>query len=272
MAQSMRRLHPLRLQYEVFASPLWGPLQPAIASAQENREPVSSANALWQLQELYSSWTETWLNAYRDLRDQICEASFDAIYGSPFLQALVGLRGSDESGRRHTESAAHSELVAQRIKKLKDSISRGGPREAAIRALLYVRMPEGAVDERGFNFLRRMRDEAGEGLPLSDFKRLVREQFFMLLIDERRALEAIPAMLAKDPVLAHRMRAMLRRLIETLGLQSQESKARLAELRRLIEQTNGSSPKQPLAKLRPLPARVAKGEGRSGKADNTKRH
>ena len=62
-----------------------------------------------------------------------------------------------------------------------------------MRALLYIRMPEGVVDERGFNLLRRMREETGKGLTLAAFKKLVREQFFMLLLDERRAVEAIPA-------------------------------------------------------------------------------
>ena len=68
-----------------------------------------------------------------------------------------------------------------------------------MRALLYIRMPEGVVDERGFNLLRRMREEAGRGLTLGEFKQLLREQFFMLLLDERRAVEAIPDMLARDP-------------------------------------------------------------------------
>jgi hypothetical protein len=47
------------------------------------------------------------------------------------------------------------------------------------RALLHIRMPQGLVDERGFNFLRRMREEAAKGLTLSVFKKMVREQFFM---------------------------------------------------------------------------------------------
>ncbi len=93
-----------------------------------------------------------------------------------------------------------SPLVARRIDELRRTTSaKGGPREAVIRALLYIRMPEGVVDERGFNLLRRMREEAGRGLTLGEFKQLLREQFFMLLLDERRAVEAIPDMLAQDP-------------------------------------------------------------------------
>ena len=100
-------------------------------------------------------------------------------------------------------------LVAQRINELKDQIPDGGPREAVIRALLYIRMPDGVADERGFNLLRRMRQETGKGVTLTAFKQLLREQFLMLLLDERRAIEAIPAMLDRDPELASRMTAIL---------------------------------------------------------------
>ena len=203
-AATLRRLHPLRLQYEMFSSanPFMRPLQSAIGHARDNRQPVSAENPLWQAQELFSNWTETWLDAYRDLRDRMCESTFDAVYGSPLLQALVGLKATDASSRRPGKDPAHLALVAQRIKELKAAIPEGGPREAAIRALLYLHQPDGVFDERGFNLLRRMREEAGSGMTLGEFKRVVREQFFMLLVDERRAVEAIPAMLAKDPALA----------------------------------------------------------------------
>ena len=126
-------------------------------------------------------------------------------------------------------------LVAQRIKELKEQIPDGGPREAVIRALLYIRMPEGVADERGFNLLRRMREETGKGVTLTAFKQLLREQFLMLLLDERRAVEAIPAMLDRDPELASRMTDNLGRMIELVGVQSRSSKARLAEIEALFE-------------------------------------
>ena len=75
-----------------------------------------------------------------------------------------------------------------------------------------------------------MREEAGKGLTLAAFKKLVREQFFMLLLDERRAVEAIPAMLDKDPDLASRMASNLRRIIDAVGLRSKYRKDRLAEI------------------------------------------
>ncbi len=237
VAQSMRRLHPLRVQYEIFSrsNPFMRPLLSALEQVQENRAPVSKDNALWQAQTLVSDWIEASLNAYRDVRDHMAEASFHAIYGSPLLQALVGLKTSPK--QRPGKDAAHLALVAKRIEELKQAIPQGGPREAVIRALLYVRMPEGVVDERGFNLMRRMREEAGKGLSLAAFKKLVREQFFMLLLDERRAVEAIPAMLAKDASLAGRMIGELHELIDMVGLRSNVAKARLTEIEAIFKRS-----------------------------------
>ena len=58
-------------------------------------------------------------------------------------------------------------------------------------------MARGAVDERGFEAVRRIRKSHGD-MPLAEFKALVREQFNMLLIDTEAALAAIPAMLPSD--------------------------------------------------------------------------
>jgi hypothetical protein len=228
-AEWMRRLHPQRLQYAMFAqsNPLVRLIDPWVTLIRGNRHRVPQENAFWQAQEWFSDWVETSLNAYRDMRDHASEAMFQAIYGSPLLQAMVGLKASDQAPRsRPGKDAAHLALVAERIRELKDGISEGGPREALIRALLYVRMPDGVVDERGFNLLRRVREEAGSGLSLSAFKTLLREQFYALLLDERRAIEAIPAMLAREPDLAARMAKNLVKLLDVAGIRSNVAKTR----------------------------------------------
>jgi pimeloyl-ACP methyl ester carboxylesterase len=240
VAEWMRRAHPLRLQYEMFsqANPFMRPLLSSCDYVKENRQPVATGNTLWQAQEWFSEWIEKSLDAYRDVRDHMSEAFFHEFYGSPLVQAAVGLKASDTSVRRRPgKDAAHLAAVAGRISELRSNIAKGGPREAVIRALLYIRMPDGAVDERSFNLLRRMREEAGRGLTLGEFKQLLREQFFMLLLDERRAVEAIPEMLAQDPDLAARMEVGLRRTIEVVGLRSNEAKSRLAEIEDLIEES-----------------------------------
>ena len=72
--------------------------------------------------------------------------------------------------------------------------------EAVIRALLYVGLPRASVDERGFEAVRRIREaqEDMPALPLSEFKELVREQFFMLLVDPEAAIAALPSLLPDD--------------------------------------------------------------------------
>ena len=238
LAALARQYHPLRLQYELFshANAFTRSLLHYVDEVHQNRQPVPTDNVFWQAQQQLAQWIEASLDAYRDTRDQLAETLFHAVFGSPLVQALVGLRACDAGARRKPgNDAAHLALVAKRICELKDGVADGGAREATLRALLYVRMPDGAIDERGFNFLRRAREDAGKDLTLSMFKRLVREQYFMLLLDERRAIAAIPDMLKRDPDRAARMLGNMRRLIDAVGLRTSEAKARMAEIEELVE-------------------------------------
>jgi hypothetical protein len=235
----MRKMHPLRLQYELFstANPFMSYLASMADVVRENRQPVPGDNVFAQVEASASKWIETSLNTYRDLRDQLTEAAFMNVYGSPLLQGLVGLRAGESAPRRRPGvDATYKAFAAQRVDELKRGIEEGGPREAAIRAALYIRLPEGVADERGFRLLQRLREEAGSGLTLAAFEKVVRDQFFSLLLDERRAIEAIPAMLTKDPELASRMTGALARLIEVVGVESPAGKARLREMEKIFRQ------------------------------------
>src|SRR5690606_31131955 len=52
-ADWMRRLHPLRVQYDMFseANPFLRPLLANVADVRKNRQPISKDNALWEAQE-----------------------------------------------------------------------------------------------------------------------------------------------------------------------------------------------------------------------------
>jgi pimeloyl-ACP methyl ester carboxylesterase len=263
-AEWMRKMHPLRLPYEMFtpANPFLKSLSSMADNVRENRQPVSPDNALWQAQERMGKAIESSLKTYGDMRDRFLETAFHAVYGSSLLQALVGLKASDASPRhRPGVDAVYRAFVAQRIDELTRNIAEGGPREAAIRALLYIRMPEGVADERGFRLLERMREEAGGDLPLAAFKAMVRDQFFTLLLDERRAIEAIPAMLDTNPDLAPRMGSTLRKVIEVLGVESKLGKTRLAEITAMFESrktAKNGGPKDRTQPPRPARAPAAK--------------
>lgn len=249
LAEWTRRLHPLRVQYEIFSSgnPLLAPLLSAAQWLQDYRQPVAKDNWLWLAQEQWSDGIVSALDGIRDVRDNATEAWFHSFYGSPIVQAFAGLKASDASPRlRPGNDPAHSAFVQQKIAQLRSRIAAGDPREAAIRALLYIRMPDGVVDARGFNLLRRMREETGKGVTLTAFKQILREQFLMLLIDERAAISAIPSMLAKNPDLASRMKGKVDRMIELVGVHSKTSRARFAEIVTLFETTQPQvTPGQP---------------------------
>jgi pimeloyl-ACP methyl ester carboxylesterase len=237
-ADWMRRMQPLRLQYEAFsrANPFMGFVTAAAKNVREHRAPVAENNALWQAQQWASNWIATSLNIYRDVRDQWLETLFYGVYGSPAVQALAGLKASEANPRRRPGiDSVYRAFVAHRIEELTWAIGEGGPREAAIRAALYIRLPEGVFDERGFRLLQRMREDAGAGLTLAEFKKLVRDQFLCLLLDQRRAVAAIPAMMAKEPELAKKMVAELRRLLDVVGVQSEAGKARLGKIEALLK-------------------------------------
>jgi hypothetical protein len=55
------------------------------------------------------------------------------------------------------------------------------------------------IDERSLEALRRVRaNDSGPRLALAQFKMTVREQFFMLLLDQEAALAAIPKLLPES--------------------------------------------------------------------------
>jgi hypothetical protein len=235
----LRKLHPLRLPYELFstANPFMSHIASMADVVRQNRQPVAKENVFAQAEASASNWIETALNSYRDLRDELTESAFLNVYGSPALQAVAGLRASDGAPRRRPGlDATYKAFVAQRVEELKQKIAQGGPREAAIRAALYIRLPEGVADERGFRLLQRLHDETGFGLTLAEFDKVVRDQYFSLVIDEGRAVQAMPAMLASDPELASRMTKALGRLIEVVGVESPVGKARLREMEKVFKQ------------------------------------
>lgn len=201
MAEWAQSMHPLRLQYEIFSSqnPYMATVKSLAEKADENRKPVSKDNPFLAFQEQMSKQIVHALDAWRDQQEAMSEAIFLNVYGSPALQAAVGIDPNSAPSRPREMSADHRAMLDKRVADLKARISEGGLREAALRALLYVGSARGMVDERSIEALRQIRREhGGARMSLAEFKMLVREQFFMLLLDRDAALAAIPKMLPDD--------------------------------------------------------------------------
>jgi hypothetical protein len=201
ISEWMRVLHPSRVGYESFGrdTPAMKSLASRAETVRENRKPVAADNPFVKAQETLSNGIVNVLDKWRDTQEALTESMFLSIYGSPALQAAVGIDPNADPSPRPEMSDEHRKLLDARIAELKARIGSGGLRECGIRALLYVGMARGMVDERGLEALRRMRKEdTASRISLSEFKALVREQFFMLLLDQRASLAAIPEMLPKD--------------------------------------------------------------------------
>jgi pimeloyl-ACP methyl ester carboxylesterase len=202
-AQWMEKLHPLRLQYELLsdANPLMAGVGRTSKWVQEHRSRAATDNPFISLQEAMSRQIVTLLDFWRDVRDVWLEQMFFSVYGSPAVQALAGVdAAATRPMRRAGKSRLHNELLQARIGELQSRIPLGGLREAVIRSLLYIGMARGAMDERGFEMVRRIRRSHAGTPPLSlpAFKSLVREQYLMLLIDPEAAVAALPSMLPAD--------------------------------------------------------------------------
>ena len=231
-AEWLHKTHPLRLQYEFFsdANPFMQPVAKLAEQVRTQRRVASPDNPFVAFQEQMSRMMVTMLQAYGDLRDHTQEAIFHTIYGSPLVQALLDLNATGESPRRRPgREPEERAFVERKIADLKARIGEGGLREAGIRAMIYIDLGDAFVDERGFAVLRRVRTEH-KGLPLAEFKQKVREQFFMLLLDEEGAVNAIPAMLPKDPEEKQKGFTVIREIVLAAGEPSEERRRRLARV------------------------------------------
>lgn len=240
VAQAMRALHPLRLQYEMFGSrnPFFSWLDAAASQTRQERQRVADDNVFLKAQEAVSAQIVGALDNWRQMVERVSEQTFRTVYGSPLLQSAVGIDTSSQRRPRDApKSKLHAELLAKRIEELRASMASGEMLHACVRALLYVGMARGSADERSFEAIRRMRrqGEHARRLTLGEFKALTREQFFMLLIDQAEALRTLPGLLPPD----RESRAAAFKLVEQVttarGPLSGEAEHRLAEIRRLFE-------------------------------------
>ena len=243
MAEALQKLHPLRITYELFSdeNPTMVMLKPMAGWVREHRRAAPPDNPFVGWQENISQHIIAALNTWRDTRDHLAEQTFFTTYGSPALQAAFGLDPtSPRPLRRPAKDPWHRELLHNRIAELNARMSVGGLRAAAVRALLYVGKARGAVDERGFAVVRRLRGDPNlaPSASLPDFKALVREQFYLLLIDQDAALEAIPKMLPGDPQTRRQALDAVKRVLTAFGPLAGEDQERLERITKLFDPGN----------------------------------
>ena len=234
-AEGLHKVHPSELPFELFSdrNALMREIPRLAEQVRQQRRPASPDNPLLQLQMMVSERIIAALDAWRDLRDRTVEQMFLAIYSMPVLQAAVGIRASDESPRRQPGiEPERMAFIRERIGEIKAQIAEGGLREAVIRSGVYIGMGGPDVDERAFNQLRRIRAEHGD-LTLEEFKRMLRGQFFALILDPEGAVAAIPNMLS-DAKSRREALAVIRAVVSAAGEVTGERARRLARIETIL--------------------------------------
>jgi pimeloyl-ACP methyl ester carboxylesterase len=238
-AGAFQALHPARLATAMFSSanPFMGFVAQMAEQVRANRQAVPPDNPLLAAEKKMAEQIESGLDNIREARDAAQERLFLAVYGSPLMQAMVGLGASDGPPReRPAQDPVHAALVAEKIASLRAAITDGGTQAATIRALLYVGMPGASADERSFAVIRKVRQANAEHrqMTLAAFKQLVRDQFFTLLLEPVAAVAAIPKMLPPDADLRRKILDQIRTCIEARGEMLPEVAERFREITRLF--------------------------------------
>lgn len=194
----MQKTNKLRLPYETISdkNPLIASLAPVAVQVKNHRQVVATDNPFLQLEKQISKSIESTLDIWGQWRDSLVEQTFMTIYGSPLVQDIAGLGAKEGAPRDHPGvSPEHIEFVRNRRDELQKLVSCGGIREASIRVLMYISQAQGGVDERSFNLIRRLRSTEENRLTLDAFKRIVREQAMVMVVDPHGAIEALPTLL-----------------------------------------------------------------------------
>jgi hypothetical protein len=234
-ADLMRRSHPNRLRFGMFAdeNPLMRPIADWAEAVRDNRRPVSPDNPFLTFERMMSDMITSGLEMWGKARDAATETFFLNTYGSPLLQAMVGLHADATSvNRRIGRDAAREAAASQAAARLEQCIDQGGLIEAAVRALIYVRFPEGKVDERGFAALKQISTELppAKRIGVARFKEIVKEQYVILLLDAERAIAALPKLLPSNRRQCEEALGLVRRVLDARGALPEEGRRRLERI------------------------------------------
>jgi hypothetical protein len=154
------------------------------------RQPVAADNPFLKAQNQVSDQIIAGLDSYRAVRDKMSEQMFFRIYGSPFVQALLGI--NDDSKARPAPGMSPQKIAEQHAlaEAYAAKLTTGGFNEALTRAVLYVTASEQMFDQRCALALNVVRQQLMH-LSLAAFKVTVRDQFFVLQLEPERAVEAL---------------------------------------------------------------------------------
>ena len=242
IASAVLAAQPLRVKYALCSdkNPLMSAVAPLADKARADRKRAGADNPFTRTQEQVSGVMAAWLEAAGRLRDQVQEAAFHAVYGSPWLQTWLGMTQGDGRPRpKPGTSPDQRAALAAKIEEGRRTMEEGGPLEAVVRALVYVALGQSSIDARSFEVLRRTL-KAHPDIPLARYKAIVREQWARLTIDQEGALKALPRLLPADAEARRRLFEEIRAIRTAAGELDGEANRRLDEMETLFNVTAGA--------------------------------
>jgi pimeloyl-ACP methyl ester carboxylesterase len=252
VARAAIDLNPLRLGYSLLSDRnlMMRAVAPLADYARAQRTPASADNPFIAMQRQFSTTMVDALNLFRDLRDEIVERTFHAVYGSPLVQAACGISQNDGPPRpRPGLSPAVLAAAEEEKRRLRKRIAAGSALDAAARVLVYVGKAQHRIDDRTFDALRKLLLAHPEVSP-AEFMAAVREQWAILAVDERAAIEALPQLLPAEATARRALSDLLEATVAATGKFNAEGQRRLSEVRHLL--ATGTI-RRPAARGKPVP-------------------
>ena len=200
------------------------------------RMPVAPDNPLARIERRVSDRVSRTLDAYRDRRDAWYESVFKLIYESPWVAAAVGLSGNaDPHHSPRAAAALREEFARLKIGEISTHFEAGTPFDGWVRVLIWQGMEDKVIDERPFNLIRRLGKEQPPGplRTLSELKEAIRQQMFVLLLDEERAIAALPKLMPDRKDRARAV-ALARRIASAKGPLSASQEARFQHIEQIL--------------------------------------
>jgi pimeloyl-ACP methyl ester carboxylesterase len=209
-AACTRLMNPARVERWTLSDlnpAMWGVKMMADA-VRTHRQAVLPTNPLLESEHGISDAIAHELDTYRACRDSTVEMVFKAVYDSPWLAALIGLkRGSVPQRLHEADSWLNEEVKRLKRRELEASFEHATFLDGAMRVLVYCGRELHVVDERPFNAMRKLLRESGldHTIHLAELKQAARRQTFLVRWDEERALAGLAQLL---PTTSERRRAL----------------------------------------------------------------
>ena len=235
LAGAVLELNSLRLSYSLLSdkNPMMRAVAPLAEVARTKRVAASADNPFITMQQQVSKSIVDGLNLFRDLRDDLVERTFHAVYGSPLVQLSCGI--SQNSGPpRPRPGVLPSILAAAEEEKgrLKKKMGEGTPLDAAARVLVYIGKAQHRIEKSTFEALRKLLLQYPEVSP-AEFKAAVRDQWAILAVDERAAIKALPQLLPADATARRSFADLVQTMAATAKLKA-DGQRRLTEVLHLV--------------------------------------